>query len=350
MRILTFLALVGTLVFAALAAEKPAAVEAGSPYLTTFPPTRAVALDPKLKADLEAVARVTPVERMSPAEARSTVSARIAKVPRLNEPVAGVEDRQVPGPAGKVPVRLYIPDGRRPFPVLLYLHGGGWTVGGLDTHDDLCRSLCHRAGCLVVSVAYRLAPEAKFPAAVEDCYTALRWCAAHAGGVGGDPKRLAVAGDSAGGNLTAALALYTRDKGGPTLTQQVLIYPVTNHAFDTASYHQNATGFGLSRERMVWYWNNYLSKPEDGTNPYASPLQAKDLAGLPPALILTAEFDPLRDDGEAYAARLRHAGVAVHCTRYLEMNHGFLHFGAVYDQAKHGLEEVAAALRKAQAK
>jgi acetyl esterase len=252
----------------------------------------------------------------------------------------------VPGPAGDVPIRVYTPAGTAPFPILLYIHGGGWVIGSRDSHDDLCRSLCHRAGALVVSVEYRRSPEHKFPAALEDCYAALSWCARHATGRG-DGSRLAVAGDSAGGNLSAALTLYARDQGGPPLRLQVLIYPVTNCGFDTASYHENAEGFGLMRDAMIHYWNCYLAKPEDGRNPYASPLQAADLRGLPPALIQTAQYDVLRDDGEAYAARLRRAGVPVRCTRYLAMVHGFIQFGGAYEHGRVGVQEIAEALREA---
>jgi acetyl esterase len=196
-------------------------------------------------------------------------------------------------------------------------------------------------------VDYRRAPEHKFPAGLEDCAAAARWCAERAAEVGGDGARLAIAGDSAGGNLAAALALAFRDRGGPALALQVLIYPVTNYQFDTASYHQYATGYGLTRESMWYFWKCYLSSPTDGGNPYASPLLAKDLRGLPPALVLTASYDVLRDEGEAYAARLAQAGVPVRCTRYLELNHGFAQLAAVSDSAKRGLQEIADALRNA---
>jgi acetyl esterase len=322
-------------------AEEPAG------YFRTVPPTQRAALEPALKASLAELSRATPIEKMTPAEARRVTEERIAKIPKLHEAVGRVDDRSIPGPASKIPVRIYTPEGKGPLPILLYIHGGGWTVGSLDTHDDLCRSLCHRGGCVVVSVGYRLAPETKFPGPLEDCYAALQWCAAHAADLDGDGKRLAVAGDSAGGHLSACLALYARDNKGPPLVCQVLVYPVINHAFDTASYHQNATGYGLTRDRMIYYWNNYLRSPEDADNAHACPLRARDLRGLPPALIVTAEFDPLRDDGEAYAARLQRSGVSVECVRYLDMNHGFLQFGAVYRQSKHGLDLIAAALKKA---
>jgi len=218
-------------------------------------------------------------------------------------------------------------------------------MGTLDTHDDVCRTLASQSGALVVAVDYRRAPENPFPAALEDCCAAVRWCAAHGPEIGGDPAQLAVAGDSAGGNLAAAVALRFRDEEGPVLRLQVLIYPVTNYGFDTASYHQYAQGFGLTREMMRYFWTRYLAKPTDGCHPHASPLQAETLAGLPPALVLTAQHDVLRDEGEAYAARLAQAGVPVRCTRYLELNHGFIGLAAVCEPALRGLIQIADVLR-----
>jgi acetyl esterase len=313
-------------------------------YLTTFPATTPVPLDPKVAADLRARADATPFYRMPPAEARPAYETVTAAVPKLNDPIGSVEDQAIPGPAGDIPIRMYTPVGQAPFPVVLFIHGGGWVIGSRDTHDDLCRSLCSRAGARVVSVEYRRSPEHKFPAALEDCYAALRWCAER-GTARGEGVRLAVAGDSAGGNLSAALSLYARDRGGPPLRLQVLIYPVTNHGFHTASYHECAEGFGLLRDAMIYYWKSYLASPDDGRNPYASPLQAADLRGLPPALIQTAQFDVLRDDGEAYAARLRRSGVPVRCTRYLAMNHGFVQFAGAYEHGRVGVQEIADALR-----
>jgi acetyl esterase len=314
-------------------------------YFTTFPARPAVPLDPQVAADLRARAGATPFYRMPPPEARAAFESLMAAAPKLNEPVAHVEDLAVSGPAGDVPVRVYTPAGPGPFPCLLYVHGGGWVMGSRDSHDDLCRSLCYRGRALVVSVDYRRSPEHKFPAALEDCYAALRWCARQ--GAGRGDGGLAVAGDSAGGNLSAALALYARDRGGPPLRLQVLIYPVTNYCFDTASYHENAEGFGLLRDAMVHFWDSYLARPADGSDPYASPLRAPDLVGLPPALIQTAQYDVLRDDGEAYAARLGRSGVPVRCTRYLAMNHGFVMHGGSYEHARVALEEIAGALREA---
>jgi acetyl esterase len=266
------------------------------------------------------------------------------------ERVGKVEDRLIPGPTGWVLVRIYTPEGSGPFPILVYFHGGGWVVGSLETVDASCHSLTNGAGCMVMSVDYRLAPEHKFPAAVDDCYAAIRWVAERATIIDGDPTRIAVGGESAGGTLTAAVALMARDRRAPSLVYQLLIYPVTDYAFDTASYRENGEGYFLTKDMMVWFWNHYLRSEADGQNPYASPLRAQDLRGLPPALVITAEFDPLRDEGEAYAARLREAGVPVVSTRYNGLIHGFFGIATVLDQAKKAIAEAAAGLRSAFAK
>jgi acetyl esterase len=346
MRLLTSLAFLGVLALLAPGADD-AKLAAPARYFSTYPPTPETPLEPRVQDFLKAIPRVTNLETQSVADLREQSRKFIERVPKLDEAVAKVDDRQIPGPAGSVPVRVYTPEGTGPFPILLYLHGGGWVRGGLDNYNDLCRSLAHRAGCLVVSVAYRLAPETKFPGAVEDCFAALQWCAQHGEELNGDGKRLAVAGDSAGGNLSAALALYSRDKKGPPLALQVLIYPVLHRDFDTISYHDFAEGYGLSRNHMKYYWKQYLPKPEDARNAYAAPLAAEDVKGLPPALILAAQYDVLRDEAEAYAARLHRAGVPVHCTRYLGLAHGFISLGGMLEQSKHGLDEIAGALRKA---
>lgn len=287
------------------------------PYFSTHPATVALPPDPRLTAPPT----------------------------KIGERVGEVTDRTIPGPGGPLPLRLYVPDGQGPFPVLLHLHGGGWVGGGLDNEDDLCRSLASRSGALVVSLGFRLAPAHPYPAAVEDCLAALDWLAAHAAEIGGDPARLAVSGRSSGGTLAAAVALATRDRGGPALAAQLLLLPATNHNCDTVSYHQNADGYGLTRAAMMTFWDRYLARPEDGEEPYASPLRAPDLAGLPPALIITAQWDPLRDDGEAYAARLYQAGVPVRVTRYLEATHGFLGFAATVPSADRALQQAAHFLR-----
>ena len=263
------------------------------------------------------------------------------------EAVAAVADRTIPGPDGPLAIRVYTPEGRGPFPVLVFFHGGGFVLCSLDTHDGLCRSLCNAVGCIVVSVDYRLAPEAVFPSAPEDCYAATCWVGEHAASLGGDPARIAVGGDSAGGNLSAVTALMVRDRGGPELRHQLLIYPVMDCSFDTPSYRENATGYLLSRDMMRWFWGHYLAEDAHAADPLASPLRAPNLAGLPPAHVVTAEFDPLRDEGEAYALRLSDAGVPTEQIRYDGMFHGFFSMDAQLDQAKVAQAAAARALRTA---
>jgi acetyl esterase len=217
----------------------------------------------------------------------------------------------------------------------------------VETMDAPLRVLTNRAGCVVVSVDYRLAPEHKFPAAVEDAYAATRWVANNISTVQGDPARIAVGGDSSGGNLAAAVTLMARDRGEPSLIYQILVCPVTNHDFNTLSYQEYADGYLLTKNSMVWFWNHYLKDDNDGRHPYASPLQAQDLSGLPPALIITAEYDPLRDEGEAYAARLQKAGVSVVTKRYDGMIHGFFEMAALLDTSQLAIEDAAQALRSA---
>jgi len=261
------------------------------------------------------------------------------------EPVAHVENRAIPGPAGEIPIRIYRPDDSGPLPVLVFFHGGGWVICDLDTHDPICRSLTNQARCMVVSVGYRLAPEHKFPAAPEDCYAAAQWVAQHAAELNGDPARIALGGDSAGGNLTAVVAQMARDRDGPPLIFQLMIYPATNFKAKTASKASNAQGYVLTYEDMLWFTNHYLKSEEDKQNPLASPMLAANLRGLPPALIVTAEYDPLRDEGEQYGERLKEAGVPVTISRYNGMTHGFL--SMPFDQGKKAMAEMSAALRAA---
>jgi acetyl esterase/lipase len=267
--------------------------------------------------------------------------------PRAPEPVAEVVERTLPGPAGEIPVRVYRPAAGGRLPAIAYFHGGGFVVGSLDTHDGTCRALANRSGCLVVSVDYRLAPEHRFPAAPEDCYAALRFLAERGDEIGADPGRLAVAGDSAGGNLAAVTALLARERRGPELRFQLLVYPVTNYRFDTDSYRDNGEGYLLTEPLMRWFWGHYLERAEEGEQPIASPLREKDLRGLPPALVITAEYDPLRDEGEAYAARLREADVPTTLRRYRGQIHGFFSMFELLDDGRAALESASAALREA---
>ena len=303
-------------------------------------------LDPQAKQVLDQLAAMglPPNHLVSPAQARLNMKSR----PRAAGPeVAKVEDHLIPGPGVELPVRIYTPAGSGPFPILVWYHGGGWVVGDLDTADPTARHLTVGANCLVVSVDYRLAPETKFPGPADDCYAATVWAAQHAGRIQGDPLRLAVGGDSAGGNLAAAVALMARDRGGLALAFQLLVYPVTAYAFDTPSYRQNAEGYSLTLDGMRWYWEQYLHGQADASNPYAAPMAAKDLKGLPPALVITAEYDPLCDEGEAYGKRLQAAGVSTTCTRYDGMIHGFFGMPAALDKGKQAIADACAALRQA---
>lgn len=238
--------------------------------------------------------------------------------------VAHVQESSIRIDDIEIPIRVYVPSGSGPFPVLVYFHGGGWVVGNLDTSDVQCRALTNAAGCLVISVNYRHAPEHKFPAAANDAYAATRYIASHAAEFNGDARRIAVGGASAGGNLAAVVALMARDQDGPRVAFQLLMVPVIYHNFESASYRENAESYGLTREGMIYYWNHYLTDGKDGRNPYASPIRAERMSGLPPALVITAEFDPLRDEGIAYAARLKEAGVKVTHIHRPGMIHGFL--------------------------
>ncbi len=303
-------------------------------------------LDPQARAVLDQIPLLSDevVLALAPPQLRQAMAAMPASALPV-EAVTRVESRTLPGPAGEIPVRIYAPNEQRRLPALVYFHGGGFVIGSLDTHDGTCRSLANAIGCAVVSVDYRLAPEHKFPAGPEDCYAATRWVAEKGGEIGVDGSRVAVAGDSAGGNLAAVVALMARDRRGPALRHQLLIYPVANHDFGTPSYEENKQGYLLSREMMRWFWNHYLARPEDGENPYASPLRAASFAGLPPAHVITAEYDPLRDEGEALAARLQQAGVPTTHVRYDGMFHGFFSMSAMLDAGKRAVAEAAAAVR-----
>jgi len=306
-----------------------------------------VPLDQQAQALLDRLlGLLPPLNSFTPAEARRLSRELSPKLVASPETVAAVENVMIPGSGDQIPVRIYIPSKDELLPVLVYFHGGGWVLGDLDSVDSLCRSLADASGCMVASVDYRLAPEHKFPAAVEDAYSATKWIADNATDLNGDSRRIAVAGDSAGGNLAAAVSLMARDRGGPRVVYQLLVCPVTNHAFDTASYSDNGEGYWLTKEDMKWFWNHYLRADQDGKNPYASPLLAENLTSLPPAFVITAEFDPLRDEGEAYAARLRKSGVPVKMTRYSGMIHGFINI-ADLRQSRVAIDEAAAELRGA---
>ena len=309
-------------------------------------------LDPEVAAGLEFTASLPKFHDLPVAEARAHART-LSELAGEGPPVAAVEDRAIPGPGGQIPVRIYTPEGEPPFPVLVYYHGGGHTLGDIQTYDVPTRALCAGAGCLVVSVDYRLGPEHRFPAAVEDAYAAAAWVADHAAELGGDPSRLGVGGDSAGGNLATVTCALARDRGGPAIALQLLIYPVTDFATHlrdearTASCRDYAEGYFHEFATMRWYARNYLASEADIDNPLASPLRARDLTRLPPALVLTAEFDPLRDEGEAYARRLEEAGVPTTLRRYDGLIHAFFSMVTVYGRAAEALEETTAWLRDA---
>jgi len=302
-------------------------------------------IHPQAVAVIDIMAQMGVSTAGSPADLRTLM----ARFPRPEgESVGEVVNRTVPGPAGGVPVRIYRPAGvgPGPQPALVWFHGGGWMFGSLDSADFICRGIAHHSGCQVVSVDYRLSPENKFPAAVDDCFWVTKWIVDHADDLRVDAEHIAVGGDSCGGNLATVVALRARDDGGPSLAFQLLVVPVTNHHCDTPSYRDYGDGYLVTRDAMVWFWSHYLEKESDGNSPLASPLRAASLAGLPPAIVITAEFDPLRDDGEEYAARLRADGVEVELVRYDGQIHGF--FGnAMIDDGVAAIDRVSGALRTA---
>ena len=308
-------------------------------------------LDPQAAALLDALAVATEgkpkTHEVSPVEARRMYEA-MAEARTSDEPLAAVEDRTLPGPAGELPIRIYRPECDGPPPVVVFFHGGGWVVGSIATHDALCRSLASRSGCAVVSVEYRLSPEAAFPEPLDDAYAATAWVAANGDELGVDPGHLAVAGDSAGGNLAAAVCLLARDRGGPAIDLQLLVYPALDHRYGHQSCVDNAEGYFLTMDSMHWFTGHYLGGDlAQAAHPHASPLCAPDLSGLPPAHVVTAEFDPLRDEGEAYAKALADAGVPATLTRYDGMVHGFVSMFGLLDQGDAGLQECAEVIRSA---
>jgi acetyl esterase len=310
----------------------------------------------QMKAVLDELAafNAPPIHKLSPENARNNPTAADAVIGVLAkqgkpavEMVGSIGHQLIPGPAGDLLARIYRPQGQEvPFPVLVYFHGGGWVIANLNTYDASCRALTNAARCMVVSVAYRQAPEHKFPAAAEDAYAALQWVMTNAAQLKGDPKRVAVGGESAGGNLAAVTCLMARDRQGKMPVHQMLIYPVTNYAFDTPSYREIGTNpkVPLNRLGMEWFWDKYLKSPADGSNPYASPLRAKSLKGLPPATVITADIDPLRSEGQAYAQRLRTEGVSVQATNYTNVTHEFFGMGAVVNKAKQAVRQAAAGI------
>lgn len=304
-------------------------------------------LDPKAQAVIDLMAQnpLPPWGTVDAATVRAIMDGGRFPPPEL--PLAEIVADTIPGPAGDTPVRIYRASLEPNQPVIVYFHGGGFVVGNLESHDGTCRRLCKAIGCTVVSVDYRLAPEHRYPAAVEDSYAATKWVAGNGATLKIDPARVAVAGDSAGGNLAAVVAIVARDRGGPTLCHQLLTYPVTDMTFRSNTYVTNAEGYFLTREMMVWFGEQYVPEGHDVEDELISPLYAKDLSNLPPATVITAEFDPLRDEGEAYAARLVKAGVPTRLIRYDGVIHGFFSMNGMIDQADDAHAFAAGELRKA---
>jgi acetyl esterase len=308
-----------------------------------------VRLDPEVDAVITAMQALPgpPEDEIPIEQIRAGHEAETAELCGPGQAVAEVRDHAVPGPAGEIPVRVYAPAGAHgAVPAIAYFHGGGWAIGSIESVDTVCRALANAACAVVASVGYRLAPENPFPAAVDDALAATRWLHGAAAELGADPERFAVAGDSAGGNLATIVARRLRDEGGSPVRFQALVYPATDAALNTPSYREFAEGYGLTAEGMRRFWDLYLDGA-DGTNPDASPLRAADLSGLPPAFVLTAEADVLRDEGEAYAARLRDAGVEVDLRRFDGATHGFWRWQAKTALSRRAVREVGAALREA---
>jgi acetyl esterase len=307
-------------------------------------------LHPQIQRVLQvmAEANLKPIEAMTPAEAREQMELTAQARQAEPLPVDRVQERSVAGPAGEIRLRLYWPNRPAPLPAIVYYHGGGHVIGSLDTHDLVARNLCAGADALVASVDYRMGPEHRFPAAVDDSFAALKWVHANAKELGADPDRLGVHGDSAGANLAAVAALMARDAGGPRLRLQSLVYPVADYSLVGDSYDKYAQGYGLlTRESMVWFRNHYLRSPKDAADWRASPITAPSLEGVAPAIIITAECDVLHDDGERYAEALRRAGVPVDYKEYPGMIHGFFGMMPAVDDAMNAQRAVWAAFKRA---
>lgn len=288
-----------------------------------------------------------PIEEMTVQENRNGLHAfyedlrgekqEVGNVENVNIPVSGEEE---------ISLRIYTPKGEGPFPVLVFYHGGGWVLGDLEIVDPILRWVTNETETMVVSVDYRLAPEYKFPIAVEDCYDATKWVAENIQNYNGIPEKIAVAGDSAGGNLAAVIPLMAKDRGGPKISLQIMLYPVTDFSMNTTSYLENGQGNYLETAAMHWFADQYFNNDEDKANPYAAPLLAEDLTGLPPAVVFTAEYDVLRDEGEAYAKKLEEAGVPVELKRFDGQIHGFFWMPAIMDDAHEALRMINNALKK----
>jgi len=308
-------------------------------------------LDPQVQAVLDAAkkANVAELWQLTPHDARAEYRRRTNRL-KVDVDIHRFEDRDIDGSGGKIPIRIYTPrelaSGEK-LPVLVWYHGGGYVIGDLDTHDSACRALANEADCIVVAVDYRLAPEHKFPAAVDDCFAALKWVVKHADEINVDGTRIAVGGDSAGGNLAAVVSILARNAGSPKIAFQLLIYPVTAPEPETKSHHAFAEGYLLTRKTITWFFTQYIRSSKDVTDFRYAPLEADDLSSLPPSLIVVAGYDPLRDEGVEYAEALIHAGNRVRLSNYEGMVHGFYLMGGMVDASRRAISESAAMLREA---
>ncbi len=308
-------------------------------------------LDSQIQAVLDAAKKANLPElwELTPDEARAEYRRRADRL-KINVDIFRSEDRRIKGPGSDIPIRIYTPRELKPnerLPVLVWYHGGGYVIGDLDTHDAVCRALANETDCVVVAVDYRLAPEYKFPAAVEDCEAALKWVAKHAAEINVDAARIAVGGDSAGANLATVVCILARDAGLPKISFQLLIYPVTASEPETKSHHAFAEDYLLTRKTITWFFTHYVRTSKDFVDFRYAPLEADDLSSLPPALIIVAGYDPLRDEGVEYAEALIHAGNRVRLSNYEGMVHGFFLMGGAVDAARSALSESAAMLREA---
>ncbi|AQQ54095.1 alpha/beta hydrolase [Planococcus lenghuensis] len=307
-------------------------------------------VNPKIQYILDQMAEMMPadfsLDQVSPEAMRNSNSAQFTAL-QQKEPVDNVEDRTIQLADRELPIRIYTPKGEAPHPALVFYHGGGWVLGSIETHDAVCREITNLADCVVISVEYRLAPEHKFPAAAEDAYESLEWVAAHAAELGIDPDRIAVGGDSAGGNLATVACLMANEQNGPKVVHQFLLYPSAGPAFDYPSAEENAEGYLLTKDMMIWFQSHYVANEEDRNHPYLSPILAEDLKGMPPATILTAQYDPLRDIGIAFAEKLRSHGVEVFHKNYDDLIHGFANFTAYVPEARQAVAEGVEELKKA---
>ena len=305
--------------------------------------------DAQMVCDLIVASGRPPIETLTPPQARQAYLASRQVLQPDPEPVAEVAALQAAGPAGPIPLRLYRGQGcakASPQPALIYFHGGGWVIGDLESHDQVCRALANATSCILLAVDYCLAPEHKFPAAAEDAIAATQWIAANAGRLGIDASRLAVGGDSAGGNLAAVAAIAARDQGGPRTVFQFLVYPAADMSTEWPSAERHAEQLPLTRAAMNWFIAHYVRSAADKADWRASPLRAKSLKGLPPALIVTAGFDPLCDEGQAYAKALDAAGVPVEHELFAGQIHGFLSMGRIVADSRRLIEMAAVALKR----